>query len=130
MEHSSWFLRAIARQVSISLFLTIITEGTAMFFLGWRTRREQSRLLLVNVVTNPVVVTLFYLFYYYGPDIDLNPLFFQLVLECGVVVAEWLLFRALLPEKERPFLTALALNFFSWGLWYALEKIVRSGILF
>ena len=127
MRHFSWFLRAIARQVTISLFLTILTEGAAMFLAGWRTRREQTRLLLVNTVTNPVVVTLFYLYYYYGPGIDLDPLIFQLILECGVVVAEWRLFRVLLPEKKHPFLTAFALNFFSWGLWYALERIVRSG---
>ncbi|MBR5969325.1 MAG: hypothetical protein IK016_03145 [Lachnospiraceae bacterium] len=119
------FLRVLARQIIVSLVLTILLEGVAAFVAGLRTGRQQKTLALINVITNPVVVFLFYLYYYYGPGIPLNPLAFQLVLEAFVVLAEWRLLRMLLPELKKPFWWAFGLNLFSWGLWYLLELIVR-----
>ena len=94
------------RSLAISLALTLILEG--LYSLLWRLRERQDwlLLLLVNVVTNPIVVSLYHL-------VSQGWLFVT-VLEVGAVAAEWLAYRRWGKETRPPFLFALCANCFSF----------------
>ena len=93
---------------TVSLGLTLLFESAFALCWGLRGKREFLILFLVNVLTNPVVVCLYYSF----------PLAQKLVLllEFSAVLAEWLCYRACSERLRRPFLFALCANAFSYGL--------------
>ena len=94
--------------LAVSLGLTLLFEFFFAFCWGLRGKREFLIVFLVNLLTNPVVVTLYYSF----------PITRKLVLllELSAVLAEWLCYRACSERLKRPFLFALCANAFSYGL--------------
>jgi len=94
--------------LAVSLGLTLLFEFFFALCWGLRGKREFLIVFLVNLLTNPVVVTLYYSF----------PLARKLVLllELGAVLAEWLCYRACSEKLRKPFLFALCVNAFSYGL--------------
>lgn len=94
--------------LAVSLGLTLIFEFFFALCWGLRGKREFLIVFLVNLLTNPVVVTLYYSF----------PLAQKLVLllELGAVLTEWLCYRGCSEQLKRPFLFALCANAFSYGL--------------
>ena len=44
------------RVFAFSFLVTVVTEGALAFLLGLRTRKNQTLVFLVNVLTNPAVV--------------------------------------------------------------------------
>ena len=71
--------------LGISLGLTLILESIFGLIWGVKGKRDWLLLLLVNVVTNPIVVTLHYCVSSFWAV--------TLVLEIGAVLAEWLAYR-------------------------------------
>ena len=74
--------------LAVSLALTLILEGLLALLWGVKDRWDWLLLLLVNVVTNPIVVSLHHLL---GGGIALT-----VGLELFAVVSEWLAYRVLL----------------------------------
>lgn len=111
--------------LGISLALTLVLEvGFALLWSLWckdlRTKRELTLVVLVNFLTNPVVVLLANtaLAHWHWGALWLIP-----VLELGVILAEWLCYRACSYAIRRPFLFSLCANLFSVLMGRALNLI-------
>ena len=96
----------------IPLVLTILLEEGFALLWGLRGRRELGLVALMNCLTNPPVVLLYYtatgLWHW-------NAAAVTLVLEAAAVLAEWRCCRAYSEQVKRPFLFALFINLFSYG---------------
>lgn len=92
--------------LGMSLFLTLLLEGVFGLIWGIKGRRDWLLLLLVNVVTNPIVVTLHYCVSSFWA--------FTLVLEAAAVVAEWLAYRKWGKTVRPALLFSLCANCFSY----------------
>ena len=100
--------------LGISLALTLVLESVSGLIWGVKGKRDWILLLLVNAVTNPIVVTLHYcVSSFWG---------FTLVLEMAAVIAEWLAYRKWGRSTKPAFLFALCANVFSYfcGLLFNL----------
>ena len=92
--------------LGISLGLTLILESIFGLIWGVKGMRDWLLLLLVNVVTNPIVVTLHYCVSSFWA--------FTLLLEVSAVVAEWLAYRRWGKTTSPAFLFSLCANCFSY----------------
>ena len=92
--------------LAISLALTLLLEGLFGLIWGVKGKRDWLLLLLVNVVTNPIVVTLHYCVS--------SAWYVTIVLEVSAVVAEWLAYRRWGRTTSPAFLFALCANCFSY----------------
>lgn len=92
--------------LAVSLLLTLVLEGLFGLIWGVKGKRDWLLLLLVNVVTNPIVVTLHYCVS--------SVWVFTLVLEAAAVLAEWLAYRKWGRTTRPAFLFALCANCFSY----------------
>ena len=92
--------------LAVSLALTLILEGLLALLWGVKDRRDWLLLLLVNVVTNPIVVSLHHLL---GGGIALTA-----ALELSAVMAEWLAYRKWGRDTRPAFLFSLCANGFSY----------------
>lgn len=111
--------------LAVSLLLTLILElGFALLWSlrekGLRTKRELLLVVLVNCLTNPVVVLLANtaLARWHWGALPLIP-----VLELCAILVEWLCYRACSQSLRRPFLFALTANLFSVVMGFSLNLI-------
>lgn len=90
------------------LAVTILAEGLLAFCLGVRTVRGQAVVLLSNVLTNPLVVSLNVLCTFYGGRVGYwcSLLF----LEAAAFLAEAAVYRQHKPCPKNPFLLSAVLN--------------------
>ncbi len=104
------------------LSLTLVLELFGAVVLGLR-KRDLVTVILVNVVTNPLLVSVTTLIYVlHGRAAFYVSL---IILEAAVFVSEGLLYKYALKPKINPFLLSLILNVFS-----ALIGNVINGIFF
>lgn len=92
--------------LAISLALTLLLESAFALLWGIKGKRDWLLLLVANVVTNPIVVTLHYFVSSHWA--------FILVLEVFAVVAEWLAYRKWGKTIRPAFLFSLCANCFSY----------------
>ena len=98
--------------LAVSLLLTLLFEELFALVWGVRGRRELGLVALVNCLTNPPVVLLYYTaagFWRW------NWVLVTVVLEISAVLVEWLCYRAYSEQVKKPFLFALLSNLFSYG---------------
>lgn len=109
----------------VSLLLTLLLE--LGFALLWsirtpklRSKRELTLVVLVNCLTNPVVVLLANtaLAHWHWGALWLLP-----VLELCAILVEWLCYRACSETLRRPFLFSLCANLFSVLMGFALNLL-------
>ena len=104
------------------LSCTVIIECGIAFISGIRKAKDLLFVLLVNIMTNPllvvltVIVNLFFgrLWYYIS----------LAVLEIGAVAAEGLVYKFTIKHKLNPFLLSLILNSASFFLGLIINRIV------
>ena len=94
------------------LFLTVLFECTAAYLLGIRKNKDLLLILLVNVVTNPVLV-LICIFLMYHLGIRAAYLITYLILEPVVVYTEYRFYKAFLISDKNPLFLSLLLNIIS-----------------
>ena len=92
--------------LAVSLALTLALEGILALLWGVKDRRDWRLLLIVNVVTNPIVVSLHHLL---GGGIALTA-----ALEIFAVLSEWLAYRKWWRDTRPAFLFSLCANGFSY----------------
>jgi hypothetical protein len=99
--------------LAVSLLLTLTLEGLFALLWGVKERQDWCLLLLVNVVTNPVVVTLYHLL---GGGVPLTA-----ALEGSVVLAEALAYQIWGRDTRPALLFSLCANCFSYFSGLALN---------
>ena len=101
---------------------TILIEGLLAFLAGVRKRGDQLIVLLVNVLTNPLLVSTGYLILFHFGMRGYN--IATAVMEVAVVFVEGLIYRKFLPDRRHPVLLSLFLNagafLFGQGLNYLI----------
>lgn len=106
--------------LAVSLLLTLIFEEGFALLWGIRGRRELGLVALVNCLTNPPVVLLYYTaagFWHW------NAVLVTAVLEAAAVVVEWRCYRAFSGQVKEPFLFALLANLFSYGIGCVINSL-------
>ena len=101
---------AVLTTLAISLLLTLLLEEAFALLWGLRGRRELALVALVNCLTNPPVVLL-----YYALSLPV------LLLEAAAVLVEWRCYRTFSDQLRRPFLFALLANVLSYTVGYLIN---------
>ena len=108
--------------MSVCLILTIIIECLIALILGIRSKKDIINVVLVNIVTNPIVVTVPYLVYilfnydYYKYSIY--------ILEVLAFLTEGLIYLKVLDYKKiNPIILSAILNISSYGIGLLLDGV-------
>ena len=108
--------------LAISLLLTLLLEEAFALAWGLRGKRELGLAALVNCLTNPPVVLLYYTaIWLWG----WNAILVTAVLEAAAVLVEWRCYRAFSEQLKKPFLFALLANLFSYGAGCVINLLWR-----
>lgn len=98
-----------------SLLMTLALEVGFFLMIGIRGKRELTLCILANIMTNPVVTSIYYYCAYFKGMFGTEMIVITAVLEMGAVIAEWLSY-----TKEdgikNPFGISLYANAFSFGV--------------
>ena len=101
---------------------TIVIEGLLALLCGVRKWADQLIVLLVNVLTNPLLVSVGYLILFRfgttGYDIA------TAVMEVTVVFVEGWIYKKFLTDRKHPFLLSLILNAGSFLIGMGLNAII------
>lgn len=107
----------LLRMFGISLSLTLLIEGLIAFLWGLRGKKNLLVVLLVNVLTNPLAVLVYWLYQVYAGSHSLPV---QVIIELAVVMAEAYIYRSFAEDDRfripRPIELAIVANVFSWGI--------------
>lgn len=103
------------------LLLTILIEGVTALILGVRSKKDLLNTVLVNLITNPVVVfSVFTVGYFFGNRVRM-PL--EYAEEIAVVLIEGLIYNKVMDyRKINPFLLSLILNGASYACGFIFNK--------
>jgi len=111
--------------LAISLTMTITFESLFYFLCGKRNKKDLLLVVLVNVVTNPVVVLLYSLT---AVLTDWNRFIVTAALEVLAVLTEWYFYRTYSKCLKHPFVFSLSANIFSFTAGYLLWQII-TGVM-
>ncbi len=108
--------------IGFSLVVTVVIEVLGSLILGVRKKKDILNVILVNVLTNPVVVISSFLVNIFGGLVLRNGVL--LVLEVLVVIVEGLIYKKYLEfSKIKPFVLSGILNLVSWGLGVLINNM-------
>ncbi len=111
--------------IIISLILTIVIEVTLSLIIGLRGTDNIEKVILVNILTNPLVVTTTNIVYLLSQSYIVRNIVLGF-LEVAVIFVEGFLFKKLLKDfKINSYLFALYLN----GISFLLGIIINNFIL-
>ena len=105
----------------ISLSLTLILELSYACLWGIRDRHDLVLAVLVNVLTNPIVV--FAVYFVRFRRYSIHPGWLTIVMEIFAVAAEGFLYRKHARTIDRPWLFSLSANAFSYAMGELLNGI-------
>lgn len=98
--------------LGLSLCVTVLLESAAALVLGIRKYRDLLLVILVNILTNPVVVLTLNLFLFFR---QATPWYLVLTLEAAAILTEALLYRSRLEYcRMHPLVLSLILNLTSY----------------
>ena len=96
-----------------ALFLSLVSTWMLELSFAWichiRNKHDLLLVILVNFVTNPIVVSLYWMLYR-----SVDPVLLTIVLETGAILIEALYYRAFSKEVAHPFYFSLMINLFSY----------------
>lgn len=110
----------LLKSLGLSLALTLLFESFFFFIVGKRSKWDFLLLLLVNILTNPVVVMSWHLVRMYS---KLNLILVIIFLETAAVVVEGGFYRKYAETIKRPFCFSLAANACSFGAGKLIEVL-------
>jgi len=111
------FLLALA----LSLVSTIVLEIAFFLMVGKRNKKDLGLLVLVNLITNPVVVSSYWLVALYT---RWSPVIMVAVLELFAVLTEGFFYKKKGQSFRRPYLFSVAANLFSFGIGVLVQYFV------
>jgi len=113
----------ILSSLAISLVLTLVFEAGFFFLAGKRNKKDLLLVVLVNTITNPLVVLCYWLIIFYT---QLNAALLLLPLEIFAVVTEGALYKKFGHDFKRPYLFSLSANSFSFAMGMLLQMIAAG----
>ena len=104
------------------LLLTIIIEIIIGIIIGIRDKKDLLNILLVNILTNPLVVSIpIYVLVKYGYNYQIISL---IILEILTVIVEGLIYlKTLKYKKINPFIVSVILNLSSYLIGEIINKL-------
>lgn len=114
----TWIFRVLA----LSLVMTIVLEEGFGRILGIRDRWNMALIALVNILTNPAVVYIYYLNLLY---MGRNPAAVTALAETAAVICEGLCYRAASRGIRHPWLFSAGANLCSYGAGVLIMTLVR-----
>jgi hypothetical protein len=112
---------ALLAALAISLGLTIVIEAAFFLIVGKRNKKDLLLLVLVNTLTNPVVVLLYWILHF---NTNRNMTIVIIPLEFFAVLTEGVIYKKYAQSINRPFLFSLSANAFSYTLGLAISYLV------
>lgn len=107
-----------------SLVLTIILEEIFALIIGVRSRKDLCLICLVNIITNPAVVFLYYLTHYYTVW---NSIIITIILEGMAILTEAIYYRKygrlMGGNNLKAFIFSIGANLFSYGSGFLISRI-------
>lgn len=107
----------LLQMFGVSLLLTLLLEVLAAFLWGLRGKKNFLPVILVNVLTNPAAVLLYWLYQVYAGG---SSVLVQILIEIVVVMVEAYVYRSFAADDrfqiKRPVLLAVVANGVSWGI--------------
>ncbi|MDR1988044.1 MAG: hypothetical protein LBQ24_04820 [Candidatus Peribacteria bacterium] len=99
------FLKLLLMLLSLLLITIFFEEGIALIF-GFKGRKEVISIILVNIITNPILNYMLFIFKF--------DLIIILFFEISVILIEWLLLKFTLKQNSRILLNlSIVMNFVS-----------------
>jgi len=104
--------------LAVSLVLTIALEAGFFLLTGKRDRKDMLLVVLVNVITNPVVVLLYYIASLYT-NWNLIPVI--ILLEGFAILTEGYYYKKYGRDFKKPYLFSAAANMFSYWIGLLIQ---------
>jgi len=104
----------------VSLVLTLLLETGFFLLIGKRNKKDLLLVILVNIITNPVVVLTYLLAILYT---DWNHVLIVIPLELFAVLTEGFYYSKYGQDFGRPYSFSIAANVFSFGMGVLLQRI-------
>jgi hypothetical protein len=104
-----------------SLALTLAFEISFFYLVGKRNKKDVLLVMMVNILTNPVVVLLYWLAANYT---DWNTAIVKIPLELFAILTEGYYYKRRGQSFNRPFLFSFAANAYSFFLGVLLQKFM------
>jgi len=114
--------RVLLSSLSVSLALTVALESGFFLLTGKRNKKDLLLVVLVNVMTNPAVVLLYWLAVNYS---GFNRIVTITVLEMLAVLTEGYMYKKRGQDFKRPYGFSLFANMFSYGTGVLLQMIFQ-----
>jgi len=111
----------VLSSLALSLTLTVALEAGFFLLVGKRDKKDLLLLLLVNVITNPVVVLSYWLATFYT---RLDTRVILIPLELFAVFTEGCYYKKYGRSFRRPFLFSVAANMFSFWSGVLIQKFI------
>ena len=113
--------RELLFALAVSLALTLVFEVVFFLLTGKRNKKDLLLVILVNVLTNPVVVLLYWLAVIFT---NLNGTLVKIPLELFAVVAEGFYYRKYGQSFKKPFVFSLTANAFSFAMGLLIQRFI------
>lgn len=114
--------KALLTALAFSLVLTLMLEAGFFLITGKRYHKDLLLLVLVNILTNPIVVILFWLAASYT---EWHKAVILLPLELSAILTEGCYFQKYGRNFPRPYLFSCAVNIFSFLGGILLQKFIN-----
>lgn len=114
-------IAALLSALAVSLALTLVLETGYFLLTGKRDRKDLLLLIMVNILTNPVVVLVYWLAALYT---RINRVAVIVPLELAAVLVEGIYYKKYGRSFKRPYLFALTANVFSYGVGLLLQMLI------
>lgn len=111
----------ILKMMGISLASTIVLELLFALFWGIRNKKDLLLLCLVNLLTNPIVVFVYYIAKFYS---DLDLILIVLVLEVLAFLVEGFYYKRYGKTYLDPYFFSFFANVFSFGIGKIISAII------
>ena len=93
----------------VSLISTWILELSFAWFMNLRSKEDLKLVLLVNFITNPIVVSLYWIFYR-----SINPMILTFTLESSAILVEAFYYKEFTEKIRHPLIFSVMINLFSY----------------
>lgn len=115
-------MNPIVKSMIICLVCTVIIEEGVACFLKVRDKKDLLNIALVNILTNPLVVSVsLYVHVYHG---NYYYRISMIILEIMVLFIEGFIYKKVLKREINPYILSLILNASSYGLGLIINRFM------